>query len=130
MRMRNIQTVGYLEGAAVLHSRHLPACMLILTRSRKATFAAALSLACMPMQVQATFSGMQRMVGEACTAAAQAAIAEALPHELAGPALQAGTLVPSPLASSGASPICHEHLSVHDAHLQSPINSAFTTLCS
>ena len=39
-------------------------------------------------QVQATFAGMQRLVGEACKTAAQAAIAEALPKELAGPALQ------------------------------------------
>ena len=39
-------------------------------------------------QVQVTFAGMQRLVGEACKAAAQAAIAEALPKELAGPALQ------------------------------------------
>ncbi len=80
---------GCSEVAAKLHSRRLPVCMLILIRSQKAMFAAVLNLACMPMQVQATFSGMQRIVGEACKAAAQAAIAEALPHELAGPALQA-----------------------------------------
>ena len=92
MRIRNCQTGWYLEVAAGLHSRQLPVHMLILIRSQKAMFAALLNLACMPTQVQATFSGMQRVVGEAC----KAAIAEALPHELAGPALQASFLSHSP----------------------------------
>ena len=40
------------------------------------------------VQVQATFTGMQRLVGEACKSAVQAAVAEALPKEMTGPALQ------------------------------------------
>ena len=40
------------------------------------------------MQVASSFAQMQRVTGEAVKAAAQEAIAEALPRELAGPALK------------------------------------------
>ena len=57
-------------------------------------------------QVQATFAGMPRLVGEACQAAAQAAVAEALPKELAGPALQVSPFMGMQLLAMQSAFLC------------------------